>query len=174
MSQCERLAAETTPERDARFYSKWETNWQLRKRCQVWNVTEQDTGNNRLSNCHCVLFNSIPSKPRCINPMQAWLHWCYASLVSRLFLVPSSWQRVMKQGIIRGEQDWRLPIPVVRWRLLAFTLLQISRKFACSNKLCLKFVSSFCCSYVRTICITLGLTRACNHANRVSGVNNYT
>ena len=40
------------------------------------NVTEQDTGNNRLFSRHCLFFSSFPYKPR-TNPMQAWLHWIY-------------------------------------------------------------------------------------------------
>ena len=50
------------------------------------NVTEQDIGNNRLSSCCWLFFSSVPSKPRCKNLMQAWLHLvyqCCASLVSR-------------------------------------------------------------------------------------------
>ena len=47
------------------------------KEMQVWNVTEQDMGNNRMFSRHCLFFSSVPSKPRCINPMQAWLHWIY-------------------------------------------------------------------------------------------------
>ena len=79
---------------------------QLRKRCQIC-MWQSKT---------CLFFQqrSIQTKLRCINTIQGWLHWiyqCYDSLVSRLFLVPS-WQRV-------GEQDWRLPVPVVGWRLLA-------------------------------------------------------
>ena len=76
----DRLAGETTGERDARF--------------------ECDTARhrNRLSR-HCLFFSSVPSKSRCIIPMQTWLHWiyqCYASHVFWPFLVP--WQRVMKEG----------------------------------------------------------------------------
>ena len=73
--------------------------------------------------CSFLRFSSVSSKPRCTSFMQTWLHWisqCCASLVSRPSLVP--WQREMKEGIIRGEQDWRLPIPMATWRL-AFTLL---------------------------------------------------
>ena len=51
------LAAETTEEKDA----------------IVLNVTEHNTENKRLFSHHCIFFNSVPSKPRCINPMQTWL-----------------------------------------------------------------------------------------------------
>ena len=116
--QCERLAAETIPERDdiARFYSEWETNWERDGRFEC----DRAGHGEQLFSRRCLFFSSIPSKPRCINPMQAWLRWSYASLVSRL----PSWQMVYGR---KGEEDIRLPVPVVMLRLLTFTLLQISR-----------------------------------------------
>ena len=69
-------------------------------------LTEQDMGNNRLfSRCCPVFFSSVPSKPRCINPIEAWLHGiyqCYVSLVSRLFLV-AYLRRVMKEEESKTE-----------------------------------------------------------------------
>ena len=77
------LAAETTEERDA----------------IVLNVTQHNTENNRLFNHHCPFFQqrSIQAKMHKSHAnMATWIYQCYASLVSRLFLVP--WQRVLTKG----------------------------------------------------------------------------
>ena len=57
--QCERLAAETIPEKDARFECDRARHGEL----TVIAVS-----------CLCLC---VPSKPRCINFMQAWQHWIY-------------------------------------------------------------------------------------------------
>ena len=78
------------------------------------NVTEQDMVTNKLFSHRCLFFNSIPSKPWCIIPCKHG-YIGYISVMLALFPDPSlcpSWQRVIKEGIIRGEQDWRLPVPV--------------------------------------------------------------
>ena len=76
--QRERLAAETTPDKDSRFYSKcMRDKLTAEKEVPGLNVTATDMGNNRLFSCHCLFFSSVPSKPRCKNLMQAWLHWIY-------------------------------------------------------------------------------------------------
>ena len=63
-----------------------ETNWQLRKWCQVWMWQSKTWGT---TNCSviaaCLFFISIPSKPRCVNLM---IYQYCASLVSRFFFVP--------------------------------------------------------------------------------------
>ena len=80
---CERLAAETPGLPLKEILQRMNDKQTAEKELPGLNVTEQDMGNKRLfSNC-CLFFSSVPSKPRCKNPMQAWLHWiyqCYASL----------------------------------------------------------------------------------------------
>ena len=78
-------AAESATERDIRLQQivpvsvigSWIYPW---KRCQVW-MWQQDMGNNKQFSCHCLFSSSVPSKPRCINPMQGWLHWIYISVL---------------------------------------------------------------------------------------------
>ena len=135
----------------------------------------QGKGKNRLLSRR--FFSSVPSKSRCINPMQTWLHWSYATLVSRLFFLVPGYEEGGREGVIRGNQDWRLPVsqlPAFSFlqiykvcsRLLAFTLMQI-----CSNKLChftsQPFVSSSHCMY------DMHNTRPHPCMQPVSGVNGH-
>ena len=162
--QCERLAIETPglPLKEIlQQMNAWQTDsWERAARL---NVTKQDMGNNRLFINYCLFFSSVPSKPRCKNTMQAWLHWiyqCYASLTLPCGLADKGNGR-------RGEQDWRLPVAVVGWRLLAFTLLQILCAVTSYVTSLLNLL--FHLGIVCTTCITLSPTHACNHANRWVG-----
>jgi len=85
--------------------SKQETDWQLRppkEEMQGWSVTGQDTENNRMFSHSSLCFNSIPSKPRCVNFMQTWLHWIhqYALPAQRGFLASSFTQSLLNVCVV--------------------------------------------------------------------------
>ena len=87
--QDEKLAAESAAERDIRLQqmsahifltcivrtSQWMRGRLAVEITEERDVTEQDTGNNRLLSHSSLCFNSVPSKSRCINLMRIWLHW---------------------------------------------------------------------------------------------------
>ena len=96
------------------------------------------------------------------------------------------------RGLVKNEdclfpwsgEEWRLPVPAVRWRWrlpvpwfrlrmkIAFTLLHF--KDSCYATVGYVTSQSNFALYVYIMHNTIGLTRASNHANRVSGVNEYS
>ena len=86
-----KLAAETTTERDTTFYSKWETDWQLRqlKRCYSSKCDRAQHREQQTVQSSLPLFQQrfIQAKMHKSHAnMAAWIYHCYASLISRLLI----------------------------------------------------------------------------------------
>ena len=118
-------------------------------------VTQQDTGNNRL-------FSPASSFSAAFNPMQTWLYWIYhisVMLASSLFLCADKgyWRRE------KSKTEDCLSLHVVRWRLLAFTPLQILRYNLCAATSYVTSLLNTSLHCIYNMHITLALTHACKH-----------